>query len=201
MWGGGGVVVGGCLRRGGPVFAAIALLASIALGVGVWRVTPVERVVPRYYLWRLEKANASQRDRFRTRQFYMAEADRSKRLGDGGAGLQRLLAPVIVGLGYEDLPLREAEERLELVTYARDRGSDSLVLRDLIGSLRNGNSAIRLLVHTTLLQIHDLDYARTLEKAEATRGLRDWKPDPKESAADIEGRVRAWTHWLDKLRS
>jgi hypothetical protein len=174
---------------------AVAILLSVALSVSWFRQDTSQLW---YHQWRFGKANATERDRFRSREYLSAHL-RAASL-DAANGAQRVVPvvePLLRQLRYKDVPSRLADDVLRLVVDCHSTVSDLIVVPSLIEGLRTDNADIRLRIQRTLLTLQGADYPR----ASVNRSLAAWVPAKDESPGDIDGRVRAWEAWWTQAQS
>jgi hypothetical protein len=177
-------------------------------GIGQW-----EKASTTYHQWRFLKPNASERDRWRSREYLAREiqaaADRARqtaqapkdatpgedvsvsKLAPGGRRLQKILLPLIVELRYPDITPRQADDITRLLVDCHGMVVDAVHLPELIESLRTQNDSVRLLIHRTLLALQQADYPG----ATPDESLSAWVPAKDETPGDIDMRVRAWHRW------
>jgi len=139
-----------------------------------------------YYSWRFQKVNATERDHFRTYQFFSArirEAASEKRTS------VETIEPLLHLLRYRDVDRKLAENILALVLeFRRPTGQ---VVPMLIDSLRTENADVRLRIHETLQALRQLAFNERPPDEE----LSKWVPSKNESAADVERRVDQYRAW------
>jgi len=153
---------------------AIVLIGIVALvAYNAW--TPENR--GRYYVWRLEKSNNTDQDRFRAgRQLITCLKE------------TRNPYPQLALLLRDDgVPIKTAENVLSLLVESRDIASTHQVdLPPLLAeALRTTNPDIRMRVHSVLLYLAD-------ERKADVGSLKDWKPSAKDSATDVDNMIKQW---------
>jgi len=182
------------LISAGIGLACVALVvasASWMVGSGAedehWR-----RPLLTYHQWRFLKSNASERDRWRSREYLVAEL-RSVPADSGQAAKHTagVLAPLIRELRFREIAQRPAEDVLQLVVDAHSPIVTASHMPELIDCLRTQNYAIRLQIHRALLALQRAEYAATEPDPDLVR----WVPAKDEAAGDVDARVRLWQKW------
>jgi len=157
-------------------FVVALILISVAVACVLELSRPAYQAS--YFVWRLQKQNATDSDRYRARiklgQFLATDPGVYPQL----TGL--LTAP--------NLPVKTADEILSLLVETRDRAeSQNQRLRGLlVDSLRADNSDIRERIQKTLL------YLASDRNLNVPPDLRNWNSDPKNTAADIDTIIKMW---------
>jgi hypothetical protein len=156
----------------------VAAAAGVLLSMGPSVLSPENRA--RYYLWRLEKPNATTADRLRSTEAYsklvMASPDSEfTRIGRA--------------LRYEPLPVETAERLIGIVI--RNRASSSSGTQSaLIQSLTTESPDTRARVQTALTEI------ATAQNICLPLDLSTWKPSKNDSATEIDVHMKEWqTAW------
>jgi len=171
----------------------IALFILVLTGVIVTTAVVLyrtERVS--YYVWRLEKRNASQLDQFRNREHLAAEL--------GGAQRQSAQERLIRSLRRPDVPV----DRIDLIIalLLQNRGSvgsqvfDEQLAAQFVEALRAGSVDVRTRVHEAL-RFMFREQAR--QKKPATTmpvELDSWVPSHGDSPTRLEERVHMWREVL-----
>lgn len=158
---------------------AAAAVALILVGTAVMTIykvwTPENR--GRYYLWRIEKANNTEQDRFRAGQQLMSCLRETRNPYPDLTALLR----------FEGVPVRIADNILALLVESREIASSHQVeLPTLLAdSLRTNNPDIRTRVHAVLLYLAD-------ERRLDVGTLRDWKPSAQDSSTDVDDVIKRW---------
>lgn len=155
---------------------AVAVLLITIAGVLGWKLwTPENR--GRYYLWRIEKTNNTDQDRFRAERHLMACLQET---GKPYPSLTELLR-------FDGVPVKVAENVLTLIVESRELAPrhDVDLPMLLSDSLHTSNPDIRARVHAVLM------YLAEERKAEVGT-LKDWKPSAKDSGTDIDGMIKQW---------
>jgi hypothetical protein len=157
--------------------AAAVAIVLIAIGTtAVWRLwTPENR--GRYYIWRLEKDNNTEQDRFRAGRRLMACLHET---GNPYPSLTELLR-------FDGVPVKIADNILTLLVESRDIAPRHQVELPMLlsDSLRTNNPDIRARVHAILMYLAE-------ERQVDTGKLKDWKPSAKDSSTDIDGMIKQW---------
>jgi len=140
-----------------------------------------------YHLWRFQKPNTTELDRFRTHNFLAGQIAKPQCKDEWV-----ILDPLVRLLRYRDLDRRVAEDVLSLTLEFRSPKLDQRTVPMLIEALRTENPDVRLRIHQTLKALRDLDYANSINYDT----LADWVPAKSDSAALIEEKIkRYWTWW------
>jgi hypothetical protein len=164
--------------------AVMLIVASVAFygwsrldEPGIWRA---------FYQWRLFKSNVTDRDRFRTRAYYV------DLLRPGDANATAILASLTPELSYSALSTRQADDVLRLVIDCHSPATDAATLRLLVETLKTVNPDVRARVQTTMVHLASASFAdRPLEEP-----LKTWAPSKDDSLSTIDTRVAAWRKWL-----
>lgn len=156
--------------------AVVALLLIGIVAIGFYKAwTPENR--GRYYVWRLEKSNNTDQDRFRAGRELITCLKETRNPYPQLALLLRT----------DGVPIKTAENVLTLLVESRDIASTHQVELPLLlaDSLRTTNPDIRARVHSVLLYLAD-------ERKADVGFLKDWKPSAKDSATDVDGMIKQW---------
>ncbi len=166
-----------------------ASVVILAVGVSLFFSKPVQLW---YYHWRFVKTNASDLDEFRARE-YLASALR-KASGNGEAADQEvssILSPVIEKLRYKNVPPQLADAIERLIMDCHSSPVDRLAIPQLIETLKNENSDIRLHIQETLATLCEMDFHATALPDTIAKCV----PRKEDSAGDIADKVAAWNDW------
>jgi hypothetical protein len=165
------------------------LLATLLLAVLWFRSDGVQLA---YHHWRFTKQNASERDRFRSREHLGALLMTNATPGaTDSVATVAVTEPLVRHLRFKDIDLRAADNVLRLIVDFHSPAVSALVIPQLIEALRTENADVRLRIHRTLVVLQESDYS-----AEApAKVLTDWVPMEDESVAAIDRLVRAWRTW------
>jgi hypothetical protein len=169
------------------------LLSAAIMGVlvaagfyGVVRLGTPQHIAA-YYMWRLEKPNATAYDRYRAGERLLAYLGDRETSAEICTGLTRILR-------FDALPLDTADRILAILIASRDRtsrnGVDLPAL--LLDSLRTGNPDIRLRIQGTVL------YVARERGREPDSALKDWQPAKQDSPALIDEKIRVWRLFLQQ---
>lgn len=157
--------------------AAVAVVLLTIFGLTVVGLhTPAHHV--QYYVWRMHKANSTDYDRYRARNqlamYLRTTPDSYSQL------TQVLMLP--------NLPVNTADNVLGLLVESRgDAAAKGVDLQSLLTDcLRTGNSDIRARVQKSLIYLADEKHATV------PADLRDWRPEPKDTATDVDTRIQQW---------
>jgi hypothetical protein len=172
----------------------IAILLVVAGGI-LWFRRDASQVW--YHQWRFGKADATERDRFRSREYLgarlrAASLDRT----NGAQVVASVVDPLLRQLRFDGVAPRLADDVLRLVVDFHSPVTDSIVVPRLIEGLRTDNADIRLRVQRTLLALQSADY----RQVSVNRSLITWVPAKDESPSDIDGKVRDWDAWWTRAQ-
>jgi hypothetical protein len=159
------------------VVVAIILILLARTGISPLR-TPEN--VARYYIWRLQKANATDHDHFRAREAlpaYLAEANTP------AAYVQ--LTGLLRSPG---LPVETADVILTLLVRSQQLApTQGPEIKNLLAeSLRADNVEVRTRVQTILL------YLARERGSTVPTDLQSWQPDPKNTVTDTDQIIKKW---------
>ncbi|HEV2805295.1 MAG TPA: hypothetical protein VGW57_10240 [Chthoniobacterales bacterium] len=146
----------------------------------------------KYHLWRFQKANATERDRFRTHEYLLA------RVSDQAASARNgffVIEPLVRLLRFRDIDRKVAENIISLVLEFRDLGLTRHAVPVLIEVLRTENPDVRLRVHQALKDLQSLAYP----DAKLDQDLEAWVPSKSESAGDVEKRIKKYYEWWSTI--
>jgi len=173
----------------GKLITAAVMLVVLSLGLYGWSRLDEPGVWRAFYKWRLFKANATDRDRFRTRSYYLDLLRQDPAAGPG------TLASLTPELAYAALTTRQADDLLRLVIDCHSVSTDAATLTLLVDTLRTANSDVRARVQATMVHLASASFAdRPLDDV-----LKNWAPSKDDSAAAIDLRVAAWRKWLPAM--
>lgn len=158
---------------------AAAVVAVLLIGILViafykmW--TPENR--GRYYVWRLEKSNNTDQDRFRAGRQLMTCLKETRNPYPQLALLLRA----------DGVPIETAENVISLLVESRDIASTHQVELPLLlaDSLRTANPDVRARVQAVLLYLAD-------ERKADVGPLKDWTPSARDSATDVDSMIKKW---------
>lgn len=162
------------------VFFLVGLIL-LFMALGVSAQTPYK---DDYYRWRFRKPNASDRDRFRTRQ-YLGSVLTANR------DICTAFIPLVDDLGFKSVPPVEATSVLRLIVDFHSPTADSLVIPALIETLRTENADNRLRINQTLLDLQKADFSSSVPDND----LSGWIPNKDEGALAVNAHVQAWLKW------
>ena len=172
------------------VFSLIGLtLLLMALGFSTQSTDKDE-----YYQWRFRKPNASERDRFRSREYLGSVVTTTEDRTTTGNRICGAFIPLVDDLGFNGVPPVEAASVLRLIVDFHSPTSDSVVIPALIETLRTENADNRLRINETLLDLQKADFP----SSEPDKDLSGWVPKKDESAAAVDARVQSWLKWWAK---
>jgi hypothetical protein len=195
----------GNVRSRGVAWAATVIVAALLI-LGSYFAYQSLSVKAWYYQWRFTKANSSEMDRFRSRNYFQSQL-RAAAEANNRAHIEAVLAPMLVKLRFKECPNRVAEDVLRLAVDCHNPAIDAVVFPQLIESLRTENSDIRLRMQRSLIDLYHADYcapsaaapegsaAAMTCKPELEEGIIDWVPANDDSPGKIDTYVRAWQAW------
>ena len=155
------------------VVVVVACFGSQFLTSGNWA---------HYYLWRLQKANTTASDQFRSKEEYTKLLKASPEAEF--ARIERLLR-------YQALPLDVADRLLAIAV--ENRGSTKSGIQNwLIGALLSDNPDVRARLQSALLYLADDKNVCVGES------LRNWKPSKNDSSTQIDQRIKDWQAFWSK---
>lgn len=170
----------------GRLMTAAVMGLVIVLGLSAWSRVDEPGVWHAYYKWRLFKSNSTDRDRFRTREYFV------RLLRDSEPSAPAVLTLLIPELSYSALPTHHADDLLRLMIDCHSPALDRVTLNLLVEALRTTNPDVRIRVHATMVYLASASFPdKTLEDS-----LRSWAPTKDDSPALIDARVTAWRKWL-----
>jgi hypothetical protein len=164
---------------------AAALPVLALLGLFYWGGPYLRAVEPRYYLWRVAKANATPADLYRSR-LHLASL-----IGDENRGTGTLRGLGVV-LRNPTLPMDRVDLILQTMLEAYSAGVEQTV-ETMVATLHASNVDTRRRVHDALLPMA----ASCATKTPAS--LLDWKPAGGDSAAVLETNIEQWkAYWASR---
>jgi hypothetical protein len=136
----------------------------------------------RYYLWRFEKPNATQVDRFRAAQ-HLEQGMRS-----GKSDFVRIVRQELATrLRFDALPLDTADRMLQLFFQKTAVAPDASLIEILAESLRTDNPDLRVRTQKVLLYLAE-ECHLTIPEA-----LRTWRPSKEDAATCVDTVANAWS--------
>jgi len=135
----------------------------------------------RYYLWRLEKTNATAIDRFRAEQ----HLEQGLRRGDAGF-VSTVRDRLKVRLRYASLPLDTGDRMLAVLFHGTGGQFDSSLMTELAESLRTENADLRSRTEKVLVYLADQGGLKS------PAALRDWKPGKEDALTCVDAAANAW---------
>lgn len=170
----------------GKLMTAGVMLVIVSFALYGWSRLDEPGVWRAFHKWRLFKSNATDRDRFRTRAYYV---DLLRPI-DGNA--TAVLASLTPELSYPGLSTHRADDLLRLVIDCHSSSTDRATLALLVEELRTPNPDVRARVQATMVHLASASFAdRALEDS-----LKTWAPSKDDSPGAIDTRVAAWRKWL-----
>jgi hypothetical protein len=154
----------------------IALLLVLSATFGALKLAPHQR--SSYYVWRLQKSNATDPDRYRARTYLLANMDSA---GSPYRQLGEMLESPTITPGT-------ADNILDILLNSRQQTlSQTPALHGLlINGLHNTNSDIRGRIQKVLIYLAR-EQSLTLEPT-----LANWQSDPKNSSSDLDTIIKEW---------
>lgn len=189
------------------VSAAVVLLMVLAIvGIGFWftsgNVASSRQHTAwlNYYKWRFLKASATDRDRWRSREYVAQElcnwssqpgqtlvapeAERRKDVAN------TLLPALLRELRYPGVTPVQAREILASLVNCHSPALNAVYVPELLDSFRTQNETVRLETRRALVAL-TVDYP----KAKLSDSLAKWEPKKDETPGEIDQRVRQWHLW------
>ena len=171
--------------------AAAVILILVALGLR-WFLSDTMQL--RYHQWRFLKANASDQDHHRSREYLGSRLRTLTKQGASEATVTDIattLRPITAELRFKGLSAQSAEEIERLLIDFHSTAVDNFAIPELIDALKNENSDIRLHVCETLIALRDADFA----DASLPQPLNEWIPKKGDSPAVVASYVAKWNAW------
>jgi len=177
------------------------LQSTLAAGVGIallfaavivaWICFSNEASQLRYHEWRFVRANSSDIDRFRAREYLGEHLE--KLAADPGkeSEIKQAISRMIARLRYKAVMSQLSADIERFVVDNHSRAVDAVVIPQLIMALQNENSDIRLHIHETLVALHKEDF----EDTKLPQELEAWVPQKDESPHVIACHIREWKNW------
>lgn len=168
-----------------------ALLFSVGLGsvalvlllVALWTTDDNARRTM-YYQWRFLKPQASQLDRFRSREFLAGAVGNRP-------DLSPLVYPLLRELRYDGISTDQADLILRLFIDQHTPKLNAVVIPELTTNLRTTNADVRLRIHNALRTMASADYPLY----PMPQVLDQWVPAKDDSPGEIDGFIRSWRSW------
>lgn len=179
-------------RRSRVVGWIATTLISLTIVLGLVLCYRSERVSFLYYQWRLTKSGASERDRFRSREYLVGQLHAAEKATPADLGkIASIASPLVVRLRFRGTPPQTAEDVLALFTDAHSPGVDRVVIPGLIEALRNPSEDLRLRIRRELSGLQKADFPGSVPDESADK----WVPAKNESAVEIDHYVALWQAW------
>lgn len=170
----------------GTLMTAGVMLLIVSVAVSAWARLDERGVWREFHKWRLFKSNATDRDRFRTRTYYV------DLLRPGDATARVVLASLIPELSYSALSTQRADDLLRMVIDCHSSSADAATLNLLVDTLRTTNPDVRARVQATMVHLASASFSdHPLDEL-----LKAWAPSKDDSPAVIDTHVAAWRKWL-----
>lgn len=183
------VFLGNFMSHFWQVYGLVVILILLAL----WTVVFLQPLsLQEYNLWRFQKANVTERDRFRTHEYLAA---RIKEMASEKREPIEIIEPLIRLLRFRDIDRKVAENIISLVLEFRQPGLTEQAVPMLIEALRTENPDVRLRVHQALKDVRSLNYESSTQDKE----LEAWVPSKNESAGDVEKRIKKYYDWWNAV--
>jgi hypothetical protein len=146
--------------------------------------------VIRYYQWRLDKPNASDSDKFRSKTYVNLMASQAVDC-EGLTAFEKLMSPIIDHLCFNTIPSNNVDEMLRLVVSEHSPLIDTRIVPQLINCLWTDDPDKRLRIHQTLIALQQADYPESLPESDLG-DFQKWIPAKDEKAGDIEKWIEKW---------
>jgi hypothetical protein len=160
------------------VFAVILL---VLVGLAAMQLKD-PKYAARYYLWRFEKQNVTNVDRFR------AALHLEQGMRGGNPDFVRIVRQELaMRLRFDALPLDAADRMLELLFQKTAGAPDAALIEILADSLRTNNPDLRVRTQKVLVYFAQ-EYHLTIPDA-----LRTWKPSKEDAATCVDTVANAWS--------
>jgi hypothetical protein len=190
--------------------AAIVLVLASLAGLFWWIAgdpSGVDRTYSwrlRYHTWRFLKANTTERDRWRSREYLARELsgwesnrapalpDATRRAFVANVTLSRFLQE----LRYRDIPNAKAAQILDLLVSCHSPALNAAYVPELIESLRAQNDVVRLETRKALVALN-VDYPKVTIKDVIAK----WEPKKNDTPGEIDQRVREWRAWWNETQT
>ena len=184
---------------------AIVLVPVVALSLYFWLTYgsvdgagALERLALRYHQGRFLKTTATERDRWRTWEYFANElrsaettpAHPVENPAQRIAAARRILDPLVDELRYPEVTARVIQDTTRLVLDCHSPVTSSAILPQLIETLRTPNEVVRLKVQNTIVDLQKKDFA-----AAPAPDFKGWVPSKDEGPAAIDEKVKLWKDW------
>jgi hypothetical protein len=168
----------------------MTILLAVSIGL-VYR-SPDSRLW--YYQWRFTKGNASDRDQFRTFEYFDMQLTLfSQSKGQSKPDIMNVLGPLLAELRYREVTAKIVDDILREIVNHHNQGLDALIIPALLTDLRTENADVRLRIHRILQALQKADYPDVTVEVK----ISEWVPAKEESSAQIDDHVRAWMAWWE----
>jgi hypothetical protein len=158
---------------------AVALLLTIALLIGLYYVD-LPRIRTSYYVWRIQKANTSDIDRYRARQALSSDLLPGWRAAE-------VCGALAATLRRPTLSMASVDAILQLLIPTHDAPAIRRTLAaTLADALRSDNLDVRARIHPALKHLAERWHLVV------PPDLASWEPNQGDSVVDLERRVEAW---------
>jgi hypothetical protein len=177
--------------RSGIVSGTVIVLISVLLAGGIIGFVRSPEWQRRYHQWRLLKPNASEVDRFRSREFLEEQLRRAVGTTNTAPAFEKLYAPLLKPLRYRSVPLKQVDELQQFIFYSRVPQADVYVIPQLIEVLRTDNLDVRTRVQRLLSEIQQASYPNAPAPA--------WQPKKEDSLHFVDEKIREWQNWWKQV--
>lgn len=161
------------------VIGGLAIVAACV--AGYWSRIPVPIFEARYYLWRFEKPNATDIDRFRASQHL------EQGLRDGNPQyVDTVRRELTRRLAFDDLPVETADRILKILLNRALISNSQELIDELADALRTDNPDLRARTQKELLYIGDE------RRLPIPAGLRNWKPGKEDASTCVDAVANEW---------
>lgn len=174
-------------------FALVTIALLLVLSFVAYPALSSEASQIAYHRWRFTKPNATERDRFRSREFLAAKLQAATGQSDTA---RAVLVPLLRELRFDNLTPDVADNLLRLVIDRHSRAVNEVAIPELIEALRTPNDHIRLRIQRGLRTLQEADYPRTSPDS-ATLG---WVPRKEDTPGEIDRYVQSWQRWWEQAR-
>lgn len=197
----------------GALLGTTVLIFIFFLLLGSAPLNSVSPLLGPYQRWRLTKANASARDRFRTNEYFLevlshpdpdldpkvvisgskvlsADSDPSKDIDPN-----KVISSSIEELRYRGISPDVVKEFINLASHSKPLWVRNYWLPQFAAGLQNPNLETRARLHAAMVVLVD-DAGLS---ADLPQAIREWKTSSDAQQGDMDVLARAWDKWLPKV--
>jgi hypothetical protein len=188
----------------GALLGTTVLIFIFFLLLGAAPLSPESDLLGPYQRWRLTKANASARDRFRTNEYFLGvlspDADPSVAIS-GSKVLPAdpdpsvAISSSIKELRYRGISPDVVKEFINLASHSKPHWVRNFWLPQFAAGLQNPNLETRARLHAAMLVLVD-DAALG---ADLPQAIREWKTSSDAQQGDMDVLARDWEKWLPNV--